>query len=431
MKFRIANFGKVQNADIRLDGITVIVGPNGSGKSTISRALMTWCSVIRRMEKLALNERLKSLRDAVNEILRSNDIPGIRFSMLGERGFAIKFLVPEVWRNEEMVEKLLRHSMDPYQRRYGVGVAAMVERVVNLYGKIAPAVEQIARKDEREYERGILEEAFRRAFDEDFASFTSKAENGLIHSESDSGKRRMAEFRHGEFIGGEGLWGNRAPLSFYLEPFHLFDLIQNAPRFGRLDLFAENRYQAGEEDWGRLMYHDADMTEWSLERKRRHEELVQALDEILGLIRGQAVKVDQIVKFYDVDVGHEISIQNVASGAKSMAVLARGIKSGIVAPGSLLIIDEPESNLHPAWQVSFAKFLVLLHRRFEFKILINTHSPFFMRAMDVFAHDFETNPESRAFYRMVWKDAGYETEDVTNCINKAFKDMYLPLERLM
>lgn len=437
MKFRLTNFGKVQNADIRLDGITVIVGPNGSGKSTISRAMMTWCSVIRRMEDLALIERLKSLRDAVNEILRSNDVPVIRFSMLWERGFSIKFLVPEVWRNEEMVAKLLRRSMDPYQRRYadarryGEGVAAMVERIIGLYEKIAPVVEQVARKDEREYGKGILEEAFRRAFDEDLASFTSKVESGSIHSESDSGKRRMAEFRDGELLNVEGLWGNHAPHSFYLEPFHLLDLIQSVPRFGRWDLFAENRYQAGDEDWGRLMFHDADMTEWSVERKRRHEELMRALDEILNLIHGQAVNVDQGVKFYDVDVGHEISIQNVASGAKSMAVLARGIKSGIVAPGSLLIIDEPESNLHPAWQISFAKFLVLLHHRFEFKIFINTHSPYFMRAMDVFAQDFGVNPSSRAFYRMVKKDAGYATDDVTNCVNKAFEDMYLPLERLM
>ena len=211
----------------------------------------------------------------------------------------------------------------------------------------------------------------------------------------------------------------------------MLDLIQRSPRFGRWDLFAESRYQAGDADWSRLMYHDADMTEWSVERKHRHEELVRELNEIMNLIRGQAVNVDENLKFYDVDVGHEISIQNVASGAKSMAVLAQGIRSGLVAPGSLLIIDEPESNLHPAWQVSFAKFLVLLHHRFEFKIFINTHSPYFMRAMDVFAQDFGANPESRAFYRMVEKDSGYEAEDVTNCVNKAFEAMYLPLEKLM
>lgn len=39
MKLKINNFAKIRNAEIIIDGITVIVGENNSGKSTIGKVL--------------------------------------------------------------------------------------------------------------------------------------------------------------------------------------------------------------------------------------------------------------------------------------------------------------------------------------------------------------------------------------------------------
>ena len=41
MNFKIRNFGKIVEADIRLDGITVICGDNNTGKSTVGKALFS------------------------------------------------------------------------------------------------------------------------------------------------------------------------------------------------------------------------------------------------------------------------------------------------------------------------------------------------------------------------------------------------------
>ena len=38
-RFKIQNYHAIKEADIAIDGITVIAGPNGSGKSTLSRWL--------------------------------------------------------------------------------------------------------------------------------------------------------------------------------------------------------------------------------------------------------------------------------------------------------------------------------------------------------------------------------------------------------
>lgn len=37
MKLRIKNFAKIEDADINIDGITVIAGENNTGKSTVGK----------------------------------------------------------------------------------------------------------------------------------------------------------------------------------------------------------------------------------------------------------------------------------------------------------------------------------------------------------------------------------------------------------
>ena len=41
MKLKISNFAKVEEADIKIDGITVICGDNDTGKSTIGKILFS------------------------------------------------------------------------------------------------------------------------------------------------------------------------------------------------------------------------------------------------------------------------------------------------------------------------------------------------------------------------------------------------------
>ena len=42
MDFKLKNFGKIAEADIKLDGITVICGDNNTGKSTVGKALFSF-----------------------------------------------------------------------------------------------------------------------------------------------------------------------------------------------------------------------------------------------------------------------------------------------------------------------------------------------------------------------------------------------------
>ena len=50
-RFNISDYHAIENADILVDGITVLAGPNGSGKSTISKWLYYIVDVATRFDE--------------------------------------------------------------------------------------------------------------------------------------------------------------------------------------------------------------------------------------------------------------------------------------------------------------------------------------------------------------------------------------------
>lgn len=50
MKLRIQNFAKIKEADIILDGITVIAGNNNTGKSTVGKILDSMYNATNNLE---------------------------------------------------------------------------------------------------------------------------------------------------------------------------------------------------------------------------------------------------------------------------------------------------------------------------------------------------------------------------------------------
>ena len=79
-----------------------------------------------------------------------------------------------------------------------------------------------------------------------------------------------------------------------------------------------------------------------------------------------------------VGVGDSLSIDlyNASSSIKQLSALVLYLRYK-AAPGQLLIIDEPEMNLHPASQVRLLEVLAILVK-LGVQVLITTHSPYFM-----------------------------------------------------
>ena len=441
MKFHIENFGKVRQADIRLDGITVITGENGSGKSTISRALTTWCSVLRRMDEFVTLERLKSLRDGVNAVLEKHDKPKWYVALSVTSIAAMKrVLMPEFWTEAENI-KWAFFPIARY-RRFVADDEALVERIVNevlsCKDEIFQVAEKLASRSDESYYPTIFTDRFRQAFGRTFLATVVRGNADNVAIVSDTEKRRAVSCRDGEVASVDGIGGNHLPRVFYIEPVHLLDFgsaldyeDESVYRPSRIGL--QDRYSAGELNWRNVLYGGLNDSDWSLERKQRQREIEKELDKIVEAIHGRLSRERHELRFNDSDLNGSVSIGNIASGAKTMAMIEQGIRNGYMESGSVLVIDEPESNLHPEWQIVFARFLVSLCARFEIRILLNTHSPFFLKAIRTYSDLFEIG-EKCAYYNMEKQNNDKlhtAMQKDEKSIEEVFADMARPYARLI
>ena len=82
----------------------------------------------------------------------------------------------------------------------------------------------------------------------------------------------------------------------------------------------------------------------------------------------------------------KLDVNNMASGTKSFCILQQMAKLNLFSPSHLLIFDEPENHLHPAWQVTLAKILIKLVKN-GIPILLTTHSSYFLEALRKYAKE--------------------------------------------
>jgi predicted ATP-dependent endonuclease of OLD family len=99
------------------------------------------------------------------------------------------------------------------------------------------------------------------------------------------------------------------------------------------------------------------------------DEIIQG-DVVLG--EGAFSSEDFIFKRND---GATFNLNDVATGIKSFSILQMLLKKGLLTDKTLLIIDEPESNLHPQWIVEYARIIVMLNKELGVKFFLATHNP--------------------------------------------------------
>lgn len=122
---------------------------------------------------------------------------------------------------------------------------------------------------------------------------------------------------------------------------------------------------------------------------------------------------------------------NMASGIKSFGLLQLLIQGGFVNRRSLLIVDEPETHLHPKWQIEYARLLVELVKN-EIPVLVTSHSPYFIQALRVFSQK-EGIAENTHFYLASENEKTRMAviEDVTEDLNRLFQKLSEPFQKLV
>lgn len=361
MNFKINNFGKITEANIKLDGITVICGNNNTGKSTVGKALFSFFnSLYNHKTKIAIQKN-NELQDFV---FRYQDQMNIPFFLLDYNSTLKYITMHNGTFSIDDIKKCLK--LKPH-------IEIPEEKFVPLVNYLNTP------------ESDIINEYVLRYF--------NSVMNGQVKNTYSSSNSKCVIT--GEFKDSQStiVFGNRTcscKIEGYIEhtayyinsPFTLDYLNQGSifamdPMNGNVVNAIHNAQTAVTADSMTNIFD-------SVRNKKD-------LEDVRAILK-QAYKGDTRIEhgqYFYIENGAAFDFRNISAGLKSFALIERLLETGVLKRKDVLILDEPEIHLHSEWQIIYAELIVILQKVFDLTILLVTHSFQFLEALDFFMKKYE------------------------------------------
>ena len=385
--YSLSDYRAIKKAEIALDGLTILAGENGSGKSTLSETLYRLTKVLTEYEQLIdkkatgdIYSAIRPLQDVdmvlqryvhreqnsdfqIEEILHLMKKIRETKNLISAEEYALKLI--EKYR--QLLTETFEEARDKKFLRFRLMTIFETEQemsddksfVENVFNKMEDEIENIAktaRQDKTDRKRKIFVDLMPRI---DISSL-QLSEDGV----------ELIEQNHFEQL-------INIKRVIYYKTYELMDYLGDKHSDFHSYLFETSpEYQMTQEE--RL--------------------LSMRLRSILGgtIDRGETLWRDQLL--YHRDDGLEIPLKQAATGLISFSYLARLLENGYLKKDTWLIIDEPEAHLHPKWIVEYARILVLLQKQIGTKILISSHNPDMVAAIDAIARKEGVSERTNCYF---------------------------------
>ncbi|MFP4487322.1 MAG: AAA family ATPase [Campylobacterales bacterium] len=153
---------------------------------------------------------------------------------------------------------------------------------------------------------------------------------------------------------------------------------------------------------------------------------------IKDVISGEVFYDSQKDDFYFKKDGLEypVNMHSTANGIKMFGFLQILIANGSLSKDSVLILDEPEVNLHPKWQLKYAEILIELIKSGVY-VIVNSHSPYMIEALKVYS-DKSNIQEKTNFYLAEKNEDGITAsiKDSTDDLEPIFAKLAEPFDKI-
>ena len=120
---------------------------------------------------------------------------------------------------------------------------------------------------------------------------------------------------------------------------------------------------------------------------------------------------------------------NTASGILTFGVLDLLLQSGAFDENTILIFEEPETNLHPEWQIKIVEILKAIMEEKAVQMFLTTHSPFIVKAVEVLALEDKSFKENLSI-NLLYED-GKTVCDFEESTEKIYDQLLGPFSTLM
>ena len=451
----INDYNSIEKAEIEINKINVIGGVNGSGKSTASKILYSFLkgnSIKRR--KYAL----QSIVENINRIIGVLDYEGNEYNLPEPLNIEDDDAI-FIEKYNAMLEISKKHDENAKTKvkKLSKELTELINRIVDKLENEGYNIDELEFNDDISSNATDLEYFLFTNFPGDFADesymlsklneeysffynfgnihFLCSLNNNLMNNlfnEDTYYLSRSSEFfiREKEYLRDI----DDDNLTFYLkykdskyDPYTYFldkGFINSVYYVDNVSIF--DLLNTKEHD-SRQLFHMDEIIEDLFESNKEieyGEDVKAILEKIEGVIKGKyrkytpvfetnKTKEDRIFSKYlnleDVESNsflkrvNEIRSKvntynfNTPSGIKQIGVIQLLLLNDKLKKDGYLIIDEPEVNLHPEWQIKFAEILVLISKELNITLYLNSHSPMFIEAITLYSQYYDLIKQTNVY----------------------------------
>ena len=449
MELTLQKVGIINNATVNLNGLTVICGSNNSGKSTAGKALYATIESLSNLEEKFHDELVMNYRRVFINVSRVLDLDSInryvdfeKMSEMSNKNYSM--LIEEIYRFHKMPE--YENIVEAY-----ISLKEAVEMLSPqlLYDFSIKSKSNLPKKfyayidnfEERKIKAlSFFDRLNKYYFNADLNDFSEKSVAALFSDEfndqvfpvnlkSKEKKSSVSLSQNGELgcsfhifekkgitavVNERKLFLNNA---IYIDDPYALDKLVRDDDYPFM--FRSNRVDYSH--FGKLSRMLLKSKSFSLiEESINKEKYNDVVNKLSDVIPGTLSIRDSGIYYEEVDK-EPLKVQNLATGSKMFSIIKNLLEKGEINFDTMLILDEPEAHLHPEWQNIFAEIIVLIVKEFNTHVLLTTHSPNFLMAIEAYTKKYDLINKSNYYIATHNKD-GYMVDYV--CVNDNLSQIY-------
>lgn len=410
MKIELKNICKISHCEITLDGITVIAGENGTGKSTVGKALY---SVFNSFSNV--NEQIKKTKqNSLISILRRFDEDDNFFIS----SYIYDDIVDELMDNSKTYindRTLLREKLVNFVMNSEDFVISKDEEHID---EMTNAILSVLKITDTMIVNKILQNRIDAEFNRQVSNLYNNSDNNIIITVKDNIVN--VNINSNEVISHSGLMDLYSNAIYIDDPYILYP--QRNFSVGRTYYDHQNEMR------NKLFFNNNQNN--VIDDILTNEKLNNIYSKIENICKGD-LSFTFNRAYYVLPNSKKLGIQNIATGLTTFVIIKSLLQKGIIKEKGLIILDEPETHLHPKWQLLFAEIIVLLQKEFDLTILLNTHSPYFLEAIEVYSEKYGIKDKCK-YYLSEDNEANnsFVINDVTDNTELIYKKLASPFQTL-
>ena len=411
MRVQLENVGLWRSAGMTIDGITIIAGENGTGKSTFGKALFGVFNTLNRLDNRVRVAKNTFVERVIRDIFQ-NDAAGER--RLAYKQFLSDVKLETLWDSDlALVLKNIDYLSD------------------DIKNELTDRLAKAKRLSDVQIGNVLMTASLSREFDDQVQNIGSRK-----NKDKAAIKLMVANELTEAHIQDEMVVDIINRRSLEVQPIYIDDVALLAALLSGASSYqgaVRKMFPGHVEEMARLVRGYSVASSGSVE-ENVISSLIQAQSyapirkRLETLCHGYLKATNDGFKMMDAeDASVQYSLSNVAAGLKTFLILEDLVLNQTIKEKGLVILDEPETHLHPEWQLILAELVVLLQKTFKLHVLIASHSPYFISALDAYSKKYQV-VEHNHYYFAERNGGELVLTDVTKRIAKIYNSLARPYQ---